>query len=129
MADNTTLDPMTGGETIATEDIGGVKYEKVKLIDSTAGSTTPIGTATDPLQVTSATKIAGEDLTIDVIKAELRYSYQQCTADVQVKASAGFIHTVIISSSNLSGYSGGMLTLYDSVMLHHQQHILLYLFQ
>lgn len=53
MADNTTLPVGAGGDTIADEDIAGVKYQKIKLIDATAGSITPIGTAANPLQVTN----------------------------------------------------------------------------
>ena len=51
MANNTRLNAGTGGDQIATEDIGGVKYELVKLIDATVGSTVPIGTAANPLRL------------------------------------------------------------------------------
>ena len=51
MADNTVLPVGAGGDTIADEDIAGVKYQQVKLIDPTAGSTTPIGTVANPLNV------------------------------------------------------------------------------
>ena len=37
MADNTTLNPGTGGDTIATDDIGGVKYQRVKVGFGTDG--------------------------------------------------------------------------------------------
>lgn len=57
MADNTLLSPMTGGDAIADEDIAGVKYQRIKLIDPTAGSTAGIGTTANPLkaQITSTT--------------------------------------------------------------------------
>ena len=42
MADNTTINLMSGGDVIADEDIGGVKYQKVKLISGSVGTTTPI---------------------------------------------------------------------------------------
>lgn len=54
MADNTVLPVGAGGDTIADEDIAGVKYQKVKLIDPTAGSTTPIGTVANPINVANA---------------------------------------------------------------------------
>lgn len=54
MANNTTLPAGAGGDTIADEDIAGVKYQQVKLIDPTAGSTTPIGTVANPINVTNA---------------------------------------------------------------------------
>lgn len=48
MPDNTTL-PGTG-ETIATEDIGGVEYQRVKLIDATVGATAAVGVDANPLR-------------------------------------------------------------------------------
>lgn len=54
MADNTTLPVGGGGDTIADEDIAGVKYQRIKLVDATAGSTTPIGTTANPMPVSLA---------------------------------------------------------------------------
>ena len=63
MANNTRLNAGSGGDQIATEDIGGVKYELVKLVDSTAGSVTRVGTLTDPIRFdptgTTAQPISG----------------------------------------------------------------------
>lgn len=42
MVDNVTLNPGVGGDDIATEDVAGVEYQKVKLVDGTATSTTAI---------------------------------------------------------------------------------------
>ena len=39
MADNTTLNPGVGGDDIASEDVGGVKYQRVKLVGSSTGAT------------------------------------------------------------------------------------------
>lgn len=67
MADNVTL-PATGTGTAsvvqATDDVSGVHYPKVKLIDSTADSTTPVGVAgngaaTNALRVTVANDSTG----------------------------------------------------------------------
>lgn len=54
MADNTVLPVGAGGDTIADEDIAGVKYQRVKLVDPTVGSTTGIGTVANPLNVANA---------------------------------------------------------------------------
>lgn len=63
MADNTTLDAGTGGDVIATDDVAGVKYQRVKLTDGTADSATAInsgnGTATNSLRVTVASDSTG----------------------------------------------------------------------
>jgi hypothetical protein len=50
MADNLSITPGTGA-TAAAEDVAGVLYSKAKLIDATAGSTTPTGVTANPLQV------------------------------------------------------------------------------
>lgn len=51
MADNTTLNTGTGGDVIATDDIGGVKHQRVKIEHGADGSATDVSTAS-PLPVT-----------------------------------------------------------------------------
>lgn len=52
MANNTQLNPGSGGDTIATDDIAGVKYQRVKLVDGTEDSAAGIaGDATFGLDV------------------------------------------------------------------------------
>lgn len=52
MANNTTLNPGSGGDSIATDDVSGVKYQRVKLVDGTEDSTAGIpGDATNGLFV------------------------------------------------------------------------------
>lgn len=46
MADNTTLNPGTGGDVIASDDIGGVKYQRVKVAVGADGSATDATEAT-----------------------------------------------------------------------------------
>lgn len=43
MADNTVIDAGSGGDTIATDDIGGVKYQRVKISQGADGSATDVG--------------------------------------------------------------------------------------
>lgn len=62
MADNTVLNAGTGGDTIATDDVAGVKYQYVKLADGTADSSAAIpGSATDGLLVNLG---ANNDVTV-----------------------------------------------------------------
>jgi hypothetical protein len=49
MSDNTPL-PGTG-EVIADEDVGGVKYQRMKLVDGTPGSTTPVPISSGPVDI------------------------------------------------------------------------------
>lgn len=57
MADNTTLPGI--GDVIADEDIGGVKYQKVKLVEGTAGVTTLITPLQEGTDISAATMPAG----------------------------------------------------------------------
>ena len=50
MADNTLLNAGAGGDTIATDDIGGVKYQRVKVTFGVDGVAADV-TATAPLPV------------------------------------------------------------------------------
>lgn len=61
MADNTTLDAGAGGDTIATDDIGGVKHQRVKIQYGTDGNATDVSD-TNPLPIDDA----GGSLTVDV---------------------------------------------------------------
>ena len=52
MADNTILNLGSGGDTIATDDISGVKYQRVKIIQGTDGVNDGDISLTNPLPVT-----------------------------------------------------------------------------
>lgn len=56
MANNVPITPGVGA-TVGSEDVGGVQYGQVKLVDATVGSTAPIGTALNPLPVTGNVNI------------------------------------------------------------------------
>jgi hypothetical protein len=63
VADNTVLNSGSGGDTIATDDIGGVKYQRVKLSCGADGSATDVpvggGTEATALRVTVASDSTG----------------------------------------------------------------------
>lgn len=54
MADNTTLNPGTGGDVIATEDISGTKLQRVKLVIGNAGTDAGDVSSTNPIPATQA---------------------------------------------------------------------------
>jgi hypothetical protein len=60
MADNTVLDAGTGGDTIATDDIGGVKFQRVKITTGADGTANDVTNA-NPVPVSDA----GGSLTVD----------------------------------------------------------------
>lgn len=51
MADNTTLNPGTGGDTYASDDIGGVKFQRVKLVEGAEGVNDGDISSSNPLPV------------------------------------------------------------------------------
>lgn len=65
------------------------------------------------LITTHGTLNAGEDITNDLQKVEHRYNYTRVTADTQIKASAGFVHTITISPTTATP-TAGLLTVYDN---------------
>lgn len=65
-------------------------------------------------KVTLNTLIAGEDLTNDVQKVEQRFSYVNLSADGQVKAGAGFLHTLTFAQIDAAP-TAGTIIVYDSL--------------
>lgn len=59
-------------------------------------------------------KLAGEDLTNDVMKVEGRFSTSGAlTTDTAVKSSAGFVHTVTIAPADILP-TAGTIDIYDN---------------
>lgn len=56
---------------------------------------------------------AGEDQTNNVMRVEGQFSGTQCTADTQVKASAGFLHALIIQQTDAVP-TAGTIIVYDN---------------
>jgi hypothetical protein len=99
LANNTELNAGTGGDTIATEDVAGVKYELVKLVNSTAGSTTRTGIAADPLHVQGTVTASGP-----LTDAQLR------ATEVPVSVATIPSHDVTNAGTFAVQESGGALT-------------------
>lgn len=82
------------------------------------GLTTPNGDSVvdddvDAVKVTLASKIAGEDLTNDLMSVEEGgWSNYTALADGQVKASAGRLRSLTFSAA--SGVTSGVITAYDN---------------
>ena len=56
---------------------------------------------------------AGEDTDIDVLKTEQRFSGSMCTADTQVKAAAGFVHSISFFCTDAAPTAGSII-IYDN---------------
>lgn len=69
MPNNSTL-PATG-DVIATEDVGGVKYQQVKLVDPSPGGTVPVGTPANPISSSDASLAQLTDAMLYILAAIL----------------------------------------------------------
>lgn len=68
-----------------------------------------LSTALGYLLVSSGDARAGEDLANDVMRVEGQFNATLCTADTQVKAAAGFLHTVVISCNDAAPTAGSVI--------------------
>lgn len=72
-----------------------------------------LDSVTRSLNVSLATKIAGEDLTNDVLKIEQRFTPILVTADTLVKTGTGFLHTLTFSCNDAAPTAGSIIV-YDN---------------
>lgn len=117
MADNTTLNIMTGGDVIATDDIAGVKYQRQKITigadgvndgDVSAANPLPVTAAALPLPTGAATAAAqlpdGHNVTIDNGDPIPVYDdslYNMTEAELQ--AARSVLDTIAAGQSGLAG--------------------------
>ena len=84
------------------------KYSEQDILNATFDSTT------NAIGVSQATLLAGEDLTNNRLMTRPTYSYSAvATADVQVKASPGYLHSVTISCNDAAPTAGSLI-IYDN---------------
>lgn len=69
--------------------------------------------STSSLGSTLNTKIAGEDLTNDVLKVEQRFSGTMVSADTLVKTGSGFLHTLTFAQIDAAP-TAGTIIVYDN---------------
>lgn len=65
------------------------------------------------VSVNLASKIAGEDLTNDVLKVEERYTGINVAADALIKSGAGFVHSLTFSCNDAAPTAGSIIV-YDN---------------
>src|SRR5436190_20985198 len=89
---------MTGGDVISTDDIAGVKVQRVKVQHGADGAATDVSTASGlPIQGTQTTASTG--------------SWTSATAlNTAVSLSVVGMNTVTVASSTTSTFTGGVLT-------------------
>lgn len=129
MADNTELNSMSGGVTVATDEIAGIHYQLVKLVNGTADATDRIpGEATNGLDVdvTRLPSLVAGSASIGVLGANSGVDIGDVTINNASGASAVNIQdggnsitvdgTVVISdgSTSIAVLTGGQDDLVDS---------------
>lgn len=77
------------------------------------GSDAAYDSTLDSQKVTLVTKLAGEDITNDVIKTEQRFAFAFKQTDEIVKSGAGFLHSVTFSCNDAAPTAGSII-LYDN---------------
>jgi hypothetical protein len=96
MADNTTLNTGTGGDVIATDDIGGVKHQRVKVEFGADGSATDVS-STNPMPVVQPDSTASGALTAAAQTVVLALSGNSATS---VQISGTWVGTITFEASN-----------------------------
>ena len=89
MADNTTLNTGTGGDLIATDDIAGVKYQRVKLTLGADGANDGDVSAANPVPVSGSLSVSATGELIEAIEA-MRYAIQALTRSVGLQTVDAF---------------------------------------
>jgi hypothetical protein len=110
MADNVTT-PTTGSGTatpvIATDDAAGVHYQKVKLIDGTADSTTAIPGTANGLQVVTASTVIDLTLSLSTSPAyadgDVLAAAQELTNAVRATGGTGVIQSIQVIDQDDQG--------------------------
>lgn len=98
MSDNIIINPGSGGATIATDDIGGVAYQRIKVQHGADGSATDVSTAS-PLPVTLANTGANST----AVKVDNSAVTQPVSGTITANAGSG---TLAVSAASLPLPSG-----------------------
>lgn len=92
MADNTTINPGSGGVTVGDDDIGGVKYQRIKLIHGVDGTNDGDVSRSNPLPVSEYFATRADTYTATGNGTTVDASTKPCTRfGLQVKATGAGI--------------------------------------
>jgi hypothetical protein len=103
---------VAGSETGALTYVAGIYNTSAPTLTNGQQSELQLDARGD-LQTNAATLIAGEDQSNNVMRVEGQFSGRQCTADTQVLAAPGFVHTITIQSTDAVP-TAGTIVFYDN---------------
>jgi len=101
MADNTTLNTMTGGDVVAADDIAGVKFQRVKLVEGADGANDGDISSANPLPIegtVTANLSATDNAVLDAIEAD--------TTSIDGKITACNTGAVVVASGSITATQG-----------------------
>ena len=111
MADNTILNPGAGGDTIAADDVSGVKYQVVKLDVGGDGATSGV-TADNPLPVADANSGSILWRILQVLMSPLGYDKSLQRGRVTAVIESGTVNvgtlTTVTNQTNIGAYQATM---------------------
>lgn len=115
MADNVTLNAMTGGDTIAADDIGGIKWQRMKAAWGADGVATDVSAATPlPVTLAPAGTVGTDTLTAALTAAAL--NNHPCLG-ATIRAGSTNTGTVYIGGTGVTTATGFPLTAGEALSL------------
>jgi hypothetical protein len=117
MADNVTLNTMSGGDTIAADDIAGIKWQRMKMGWGADGAAVDVST-TAPLPVTTAaaTSIGSGALTLATAGTATQLP-NQAALGLTIRALGNNTGTIYVGGSAVTSTNGFPLGAGESVSL------------
>lgn len=107
MADNVTLNAMTGGDVVAADDIGSVKYQRVKVTWGADGVATDVdaGNSSLPVNPTPANVIGNANQTVVTAGTAVNLPNLPCVS-ITIRANPANTGTVYIGTSGVTASTG-----------------------
>lgn len=117
MADNVTLNTMSGGDVVAADDIGSVKYQRVKITWGPDGTATDVSSAA-PIPVTAATPstLGSGSATVATAGTAVQLP-NQAAAGVTIRANTANTGTIYLGASAVTSSNGFPLAAGEAVSL------------
>src|SRR3990167_6840961 len=110
MADNTTLNSGAGGDTIAADDIGGVKFQRIKLVLGTDGINDGDVAASNPIPVTGTlSAISGTVTIVGSVSTTVATGTTQVFGTVQVVNTVPIVGGTVLVTNTVPIIGGTVL--------------------
>lgn len=117
MADNVTINAMSGGDTIAADDIAGIKYQRMKMTWGADGTATDVSSAAPiPVAPAAASTVGTAAATVATAGTAQRLATHTCTS-VTVRALATNMGTVYLGAADVTSLNGFPLAPGDAISM------------